>query len=571
MKLRCDAFSPTKPEDYDQSSDRGSIRFLLNGGTDSFTEKFRLPPRSDRTRGLAYHTKKEMEATTGPAVTYDLNRHYLSPFIEAETGDMSFFRDTFVNFMNGPFGDTCKALQDPLGESLVYPTILPPGPDPNLLLHGEQPFYEPESAFATALVSHIFSKVWIGTTDPKIQQEMLANLQFLLTTARIRKFVDMYFRYWHHNCPLLHPPSFDPNQVPTPLLASVVFMGAMYSNDDREVQLAKKLLDFAELYVFSTETFACESEIYRVFNGIPTIEGEKNNWLHFQYFQAGYLMLVVQYWAGSKASRNRAMEIRFSEIIRIARSLGLTKCRHSPEDRLHETLWIQKESRIRTINIISLLDCAFSFYQNYPCRLTHTEMECDLPCDESLYSADHPFAQPNFRFSREITTYEAFQFLFSEDYPMTSFDPSQNITNDPHFTVLDMFILIHLLYAFINAHMTLLVPYIRTRQSTSPSESSSPSDISRSAQPNAVFPEDYVMPAIRTSLTRWRALWMHLRTQVPSHEWASMGFFKNGYDFWLVAQLLITKKESVDVIMRMEVKCEDKLEKLKVLLQDDVD
>ena len=64
---------------------------------------------------------------------------------------------------------------------------------------------------------------------------------------------------------------------------------------------------------------------------------------------------------------------------------------------------------------------------------------------------------------------------------------------------------------------------------------------------------------------------MHLRTQVPNHEWASMGFFKNGYDFWLVAQLLITKKESVDVIMRMEVKCEDKLEKLKVLLQDDVD
>lgn len=313
-----------------------------------------------------------MEATTGPAVTYDLNRHYLSPFIEADTGDI--FRDTFVNFMNGPFGDTCKALQDPLGESLVYPTILPPGPDPTLLLHGEQPFYEPESAFATALVSHIFSKVWIGATDPKIQQEMLANLQFLLTTARIRKFVDMYFRYWHHNCPLLHPPSFDPNQVPTPLLASVVFMGAMYSNDDREVQLAKKLLDFAELYVFSTETFACESEIYRVFNGIPTVEGEKNNWLHFQYFQAGYLMLVVQYWAGSKVSRNRAMEIRFSEIIRvficpsrwwkggivylpsllltvsqIARSLGLTKCRHSPEDRLHETLWIQKESRIRCV------------------------------------------------------------------------------------------------------------------------------------------------------------------------------------------------------------------------------
>jgi hypothetical protein len=261
-----------------------------------------------------------MEATTTPAVTYDLSRHgpeYVSPFIESDPADMSFFRENFVNFINGPFGDTSKSLQDPLGESLVYPTILPPGPDPNLLLHGEQSFYEPESAFSTALITNIFSKVWSGTNDPKAQQEILANLHFLLTTTRIRKFVNMYFQYWHHNCPLLHPPSFDPNQVPTPLLASVVFMGAMYSNDDREVHLAKKLLDFAELYVFSTDTFACENEIYQVFNGIATTEGGKNDWLHFQYFQAGYLMLVVQYWAGSPVSRNRAMEIRFSEIIRV--------------------------------------------------------------------------------------------------------------------------------------------------------------------------------------------------------------------------------------------------------------
>jgi hypothetical protein len=50
-----------------------------------------------------------------------------------------------------------------------------------------------------------------------------------------------------------------------------------------------------------------------------------------------------------------------------------------------------------------------------------------------------------------------------------------------------------------------------------------------------------------------------------------MGFFKNGYNFWLVSHLLTTKKESVDVVMKMEVRCEDKLEKLKVLLKDEND
>jgi hypothetical protein len=50
-----------------------------------------------------------------------------------------------------------------------------------------------------------------------------------------------------------------------------------------------------------------------------------------------------------------------------------------------------------------------------------------------------------------------------------------------------------------------------------------------------------------------------------------MGFYKNGYNFWLVSQLLITNKDAVDVILQMEVHCEDKLEKLKVLLKDEQD
>jgi hypothetical protein len=107
----------------------------------------------------------------------------------------------------------------------------------------------------------------------------------------------------------------------------------------------------------------------------------------------------------------------------------------------------------RTINIISLLDCAFSFYQNYPCRLTHREMECDLPCEESLFRSDHPFAEPNFHLSRDITVFEAFQWLFAESQPAvmseTAYAQSNpqpaagNAASEIKFTVLDMFILIH--------------------------------------------------------------------------------------------------------------------------------
>lgn len=36
-----------------------------------------------------------------------------------------------------------------------------------------------------------------------------------------------------------------------------------------------------------------------------------------------------------------------TDIVKVARELGLTRSRHQLADRIHESLWIQKESRIR--------------------------------------------------------------------------------------------------------------------------------------------------------------------------------------------------------------------------------
>lgn len=95
----------------------------------------------------------------------------------------------------------------------------------------------------------------------------------------------------------------------------------------------------------------------------------------------------------------------------------------------------------RTINIISLLDCAFFFYQNYPCRLTHAELECELPCEEALFRSPHPFQDPKFRFSREITIYQAFQHMFESTTQDGSGASPPSSKMD--LTVLDMFIVIH--------------------------------------------------------------------------------------------------------------------------------
>ncbi|KAJ5305842.1 hypothetical protein N7508_004857 [Penicillium antarcticum] len=129
-----------------------------------------------------------------------------------------------------------------------------------------------------------------------------------------------------------------------------------------------------------------------------------------------------------------------------------------------------------------------------------------------------------------------------------------------------MFLLIHILFSFINTHMTLLGPFIRMGHLKKPTQ-----DSNFSSRDSSPIPEDSILTAIRAALSRWHEHWVLLTNRVSSEEWASMGFYKNGYNFWLVSQMLITKKDAVDVVMRMEVNCEDKLEKLKVLLRDDQD
>lgn len=112
--------------------------------------------------------------------------------------------------------------------------------------------------------------------------------------------------------------------------------------------------------------------------------------------------------------------------------------------------------------------------------------------------------------------------------------------------------------------MALLIPFFQRERAQQATQSSTGLKKNKPA-----IPGDSILTSIRTALSRWRDHWATLRNQVPTDEWASMGFYKNGYNFWLVSHMLITKKESIDVVMQMEVKCEDKLEKLKVLLMDE--
>lgn len=302
--------------------DRVSIRALLNGGVDTFTETFNLPPSDDRLRSLEFHQRKdEQEEQSSSTINSPPTKptepvDYLSVFESPLALD-----DQYLDFWAGPFG----LIPSPSYSSsdthidLYNTSMLTVDGQSDRTPLDPSPSHSDQANFASSLNLAIYNKLWCLALEPRSRQELTTYANYLLTTEKITKFISLYFRNWHLNCPILHKPTFDPAEVPLSLLVSVVFIGAIYSKNQSERHAAQKLVDVAELVVFDSEVFSLEIEASHVIQrqSVSYVGPGDYDWGPFQELQAGFLMVVAQYWAGARIAKGRAMESRFSDVIKV--------------------------------------------------------------------------------------------------------------------------------------------------------------------------------------------------------------------------------------------------------------
>ena len=423
-------------------------------GTDTFTEAFNLPPCEDRIHSLELHRQVSFRSAE-----MQLEQEWSStsqfPFNAVELGSLGdFWTDPFqLGRQPSQFSSWWENQGFSFGTALS--ATRDPGPSAAHALASEEGLTQQ----AALLNSAMHNKLWQLRLDENIREELSAGLTFLLTPDRLARFVSMYFQHWHPNAPILHQATVELATIPATLLASVVFLGAMYTIDHLERLVTRRLMDIVELVIFDSEVFCHDFEVSNSIAG--RIPDAVDDWTTLQHLQAGYLMVVLQYWAGSRASKDRAIETRFGEVIKVVRRIKLNHIRQLPSDRTSEIKWLRKESGIRTMSMITLLDSAFQLYSNYPPRLELTELNNDLPCKGSLFESEHPFMQDDLRFSRHLTTYQAFQLLFADDFnapKVLSDDESGRLkvpgptapSIDYNFTVLDLFLLIHREFPYIS-------------------------------------------------------------------------------------------------------------------------
>lgn len=224
--------------------------------------------------------------------------------------------------------------------------------------------------------------------------------------------------------------------------------------------------------------------------------------------------------------------------------MGLTKVRHHTEDQYDQELWIRRECKIRTMNILFCLDCAFLFFRSFPCRLSFTELDFELCCEEPIFNAPQPFQHPRFGRRSPMTLKQGVEFL-SRSEPVLR-NPSDDTTP---FTMLSMFILIHMLYAFISNRLSL--PWLN--------------GTTMAANGKLVSGSDSFLAKIKIPLARWAEYWEVMLATTSGEAWQMAGLFRNGLKYHMVAMLLVQKHQAIEGDELMVPKCADKWERMSAL------
>jgi hypothetical protein len=169
------------------SSDRGSIKFLLNSGTASFMECFRFPSSNER-RSIATF-RDETSGSNAPHFFGNGSENgstFSDPF-EDEPIDWSLFQDeNLLRFLSSPLTEVQMPTDDMLAPMFMDPNFAQVRPVTGLSFPME---WEPASAQSAGIVQALLEKVTSLNLNPEEQAGISQHLNYLFTPSRIQKFV----------------------------------------------------------------------------------------------------------------------------------------------------------------------------------------------------------------------------------------------------------------------------------------------------------------------------------------------------------------------------------------------
>lgn len=131
----------------------------------------------------------------------------------------------------------------------------------------------------------------------------------LFAPYNVEYFLDLYWKKWAFNCPIIHEPSFDPSQVCPELLLVMVITGALLCPDEQIILSGRKCLDITERIIFQHPLFSSRA------NAEPGADNESSLHVDLDMLRSGLLVSVLQNWEGTHEARPRIRHDRYHSVI----------------------------------------------------------------------------------------------------------------------------------------------------------------------------------------------------------------------------------------------------------------
>ncbi|QSZ35309.1 hypothetical protein DSL72_008178 [Monilinia vaccinii-corymbosi] len=489
-------------------SDRNSISFLLNVGEDEFIREF---PR-DATVSLK-------DRASEPTILFP--RCAIQPWTGGEATNQNVANFGYSsNLEMGP-----RFLRHLEFETFKRETHKQPRPaessipwsgmDVMFSARGalEQRAFEMRERLRCAAASQA------GANGPS--REIMEAIEFI-TGDIVAACVELYFKHWHHNAPIVHEASFNPCTAALPLVLLITSLGAMFSE---QAVKAKLLLDAIETYVYSIDGFGYEDDLPERTDANRT-DNSSQEWRqqHLEEFQGAYLTIVLQYWVGNAMAKNRVRQQRFARLLSIYRHLGLQVVQHPPgfviKDQQSFREYIQKESYIRTATIMMMLDRSFAIFNNIVPRIQWSEIDLPFPSNDEYFKAasyDGLGCHAGYPVSK-IKIKDAFLLLFSR---METAEEDLMPLRNGNITAMDMQIIIHMFYVHMWA--------------------------STFGNPLTQVPTTSISSLVapfKLALRNWKLVWDEIRSMTDRKVWDALGFERTAETYYNAAQSLLRIFES---------------------------
>lgn len=187
----------------------------------------------------------------------------------------------------------------------------------------------------------------------------------------LQSFYNIYFANYNAHFPILHEPTFNPQEAPPLLMVAILTLGATLSPDETHFQTAEKIHDSLRWLIFSSEAFRPPAPLWCL-QALLLAQAQEKMFSSRKHHEMAHIFhgaIITLMRRGSSYTSDRAVSSDSSSLEKAWRS------------------WIDRELGLRAAFFAFVMDAQHASIFGHTPALSVSDLRLPLPCPDRLWDA----------------------------------------------------------------------------------------------------------------------------------------------------------------------------------------